>query len=377
MLEIANTDTLHRLCERKIELIASIFPDTEDQIPTLLERCAKENVAVALWPMLHNTDGRWANTLTMPKYLAMVRRVFQQIHSLPCTTVFVDLEPPIHLLQAALRSPREAMNWLPLPNFKEAREQLVQITSEASYYCTSISAAVLPLVLWEKHASDGWQQVLGIPVDGIPWEHVQVMMYSSLFEGYSKGLVSPHVSEGLVSLAAKYTQKRFGSRGGLSLGVIAPGALGDEQPIQSPTRLLRDITTASAQGLRDIAIFDLLGAHHRPPLEMWLDTLCEDSLQAFPAAIPPLSYALGAIGWGAGLLLKALVMHKIRLESRPCQNESHLSLPLIALILRQPSWMKGLLFKGSFCSEILHKFLGLGYSASMKRSSLRESRNFA
>src|SRR5204863_6205858 len=47
------------------------------------------------------------------------------------------------------------------------------------------SLAVWPLVALDPPNAHGWQWLLGTPVDGLATEHVSVMMYTSILEGWS------------------------------------------------------------------------------------------------------------------------------------------------------------------------------------------------
>jgi hypothetical protein len=131
-------------------------------------------------------------------------------------------------------------------------------------------------------APGGWQRLLGTPVDGIPWGAVHAMAYTSLLEGYVPGL-DRATARSLLGAAGRALGARYGSRAALSLGVVAPGALGDERPYRDVAELADDVAVARASGVDDLALFDLRGALARPPLEAWLDALVETA----PAPAPP------------------------------------------------------------------------------------------
>ena len=318
LAEVADDATLAALAARGIELIASIFPATEGEVAPLLARCERRGVRVSLWPMLDDQDGRWANALTMRSYLAMARRVLERTEGRPVASLFVDLEPPIALLREALRSPRRALARLPLAGTEEARDQLREAAIEARAAGVPFSAAALPVVLGSGAA--GWEGALGVPVAGVPWEAVHVMMYSSLLEGYSGGWLGYEAGGGLVALAARGARAHFGGQGALSLGVVAPGALGDEQPLRSAAALRRDLGAARAAGVEDLALFDLVGARRRGPLEQWLDALAE--AEAAPVALPATARLVAGASLGVGVILKAFAGRTIRLDSRRVTKRS-------------------------------------------------------
>ena len=84
-------------------------------------------------------------------------------------------------------------------------------------------AAAFPLVLSDGRATGGWQQLLGTPVDGPPFSQVTVMVYSSVVEGYARGLLDRADTVSLLAAAASAAVRRYGVRASLSLGATGPG----------------------------------------------------------------------------------------------------------------------------------------------------------
>lgn len=301
LLAVARPAVLAPLASRSVELIAAVFPATLGQIPALLDACARSRVRVSLWPMLDDDDGRWANTSTLPAYARLARAALHAADFRPLCSVFVDLEPPISRVKAALRSPRAARHLLTSAHDAGATALLVELADEAAARGATLSAAALPLMALEPASSAGWSRALGVPLAGVPWDAVHLMTYSSLLVGYSGGALGPRVARDLVGLTAQAARGTFGERAALSLGVVGAGALGDERPFDSLRALRHDVAAARSAGVEDLALFDLLGALRRPPVEAWLDALHEP-----PTAAPPRSWRARAIGgacWGAGMLL--------------------------------------------------------------------------
>jgi hypothetical protein len=292
--------TLEALARREIELILAVFPASLRALPATLGRCARAGLRVSLWPMLDDAQGRWANARTMPAYLTFTWQVLDHTGGHPVEALFVDLEPPIDLLREALKSPLRALRRLPQPGFEEARDRLQEAAHRARREGVPFASAVLPLV-WL--GGSGWEEALGVPWRGVPWAAVHAMIYSSLVEGYSGGLAGPSTSGALVALTARQGRARLGGLAGLSLGVIGPGALGDERPLESTASLRRDLAAAIAAGVEDIALFDLVGAQRRGPLDRWLDALIDPLPGAAPAITAPARLAAAACQ-GVGVALK-------------------------------------------------------------------------
>lgn len=302
---ITDEGVLRPLALRGVELIAAVFPHSMGQVGALLGACERLGVAVSLWPMLGDDEGRWANAATMPAYAGLLRRVLGHIEARPVATIFVDLEPPIARVKAALRGPAGLGALLGAGGFDEATALLVEVAGEAAARGRTLSAAALPLMAPGGRSARGWSRALGVPLSGVPWEAVHLMMYSSLFEGYSGGALGPRVCGDLVALTARGAARAWGPRAALSLGVVGPGALGDERPLSGVEALRRDVAAARSQGVDDLALFDLLGALRRPPLTSWLDALCDEPDRA-ALGLAPEARALAGLCWGGGALLEPL-----------------------------------------------------------------------
>jgi hypothetical protein len=68
-------------------------------------------------------------------------------------------------------------------------------------------------------------------------------------------------------------RSRFGARGGVSLGAVSTGALGDEPTYRDARELADDVALCVAEGVGDITLFDYAGVLRRAPADAWLDAL--------------------------------------------------------------------------------------------------------
>ena len=118
------------------------------------------------------------------------------------------------------------------------------------------------------------QRTLGTPVDALPVDSHSVMAYTSLFEGWSRGLVGRRRAEWMLSLCARSARTRWGTRASLSLGAVGTGAFGDEPTYRSPAELTRDVAIARAASITDLSLFELGGLLRRAPAQAWLEALC-------------------------------------------------------------------------------------------------------
>jgi hypothetical protein len=130
------------------------------------------------------------------------------------------------------------------------------------------------------------------------------MLYTTLIEGYSRKMLRRRDARALLVMLAEAARRRFGSRAGISLGVVAGGALGDERGYRDPSELADDVAIARAAGIDALALYGLDGILARPPIEAWLDRFVDAAPPSRPAgswranaALAGLSLASPALAW--------------------------------------------------------------------------------
>lgn len=271
--------TLSLLARHGVELIAAVRPWDLPGVPALVGACNDAGVGVGLWPMIEDAAGRWASASNAAPFAEFVKRLLAAVPAgARVIDLAVDLEPPFGVVSIALRSP--AAVWPSLPSvggdgWASARRQfraLIGAVHERGMQC---SAVVLPFVLLDPSAGRlrPVQRALSVPVDALPWDHVNVMLYTSMFEGWSGGLVHRPRALDLLARGALATRRRFGPAAGVSVGVVDVGALGDEPRYRDPSELAADVAVSLSCGIDAINLFDLGGVLRRGPPEAWLEAL--------------------------------------------------------------------------------------------------------
>ncbi|MEM9187648.1 MAG: hypothetical protein AAGF12_00630 [Myxococcota bacterium] len=267
--KLSERGVLGPLAERQIELCAAVTPDRLADVGGLVDACRAEGVVLYLWPMLGDGDGRWARGDNHGAYSAFVDELLGQLDPavLP-QGLALDFEPSIEDLRRLVRGDlRTATRGL----FRRgANVDFAPLARAVHARGLRTLAAVPPVVVLDQNVR-GWQRVLDTPVEDLPCEAMSPMAYSSLFEGYSRGFLRREDARCLLAWAASRTRKKFGERAALSLGVVGPGALGDEQAYRDPSELADDVGLARAAGVDDLALFSLDGVLVREPVESWLD----------------------------------------------------------------------------------------------------------
>jgi len=269
--ELVQPSVVALLARYDLDLLLAVRPWQLPEVADVVRRLHDAGLFVALWPMLADADGRWASAKTAPRFIAFADELLARVPG--AEELAIDLEPPFYLLER-WKAWRPTWRQTPSPHtYDNARASLVAAV-ERWRVGRRVTTAVLPLLALETRGQ--WlQRALGTPASELAVERHSVMAYTSLYEGWSRGLVNRTRAERLLALTARLTRARFGARAALSLGTVGPGAFGDEPGYRDPRELARDVAIARAAGVDEIALFDLGGVIRRAPAEAWFEALTE------------------------------------------------------------------------------------------------------
>ena len=283
---------LRALASRSIQLVVAVTPDSAATCPGVIGACREHGVEVAIWPMLEPADGRWANAENADRFSSFAVELASDLETedaLP-DEVVIDLEPPYWFKERPLRGLVKAQKL----NVGSATDRFRMLLAELAALGLTVSAVVAPTVaMGPQHVGRGWQHLIGTPVSGLPFDHVSIMVYTSLIEGYSRGWLGRADTTALLWQSARAVRKACGDRAGISLGCIGTGVFGDEGTYRGPAQLAEDVAIARAAGVTDLALFNLGGALARPPLDAWLDPMVDDR----PLAAVPTNTLRAASVW--------------------------------------------------------------------------------
>jgi len=278
LAELVGHRALDALADRSIQLLAAVRPGEEPIAAELVASARARGLSVGLWPMLDDADGRWLNPANERRFEAWVDALVAELPAID--SLVMDLEPPIAEVRALVDGRLEAARaWLGRDLSTARHAHIVRRLRERGI---ESYAAVIPAVLHAGRVGRGWQRGLGTPVDGVGYDRVSPMLYTSLLEGYGFGVVHRDTARDLLRRWSALAFARFGARASVSLGAVGVGALGDEQTLRDPAELAEDVAVVRAAGIDDLALFDLSGALARPPIEPWLDALIGDGAGETP-----------------------------------------------------------------------------------------------
>jgi hypothetical protein len=270
----AIVSALPALRERGVQLVAGVRPWQARELPALVGRCRDAGVGVAMWPMIENERGRWANARNAAEFAVFVRALVDRCAragALP-DELCLDLEPALSRLRRLLHGDVRGLLHMPAALGPAARE-LGSVLALARAHGLGTWAAAMPLVAADAPGTSAWQRLLGTPVDALALDRVSTMLYTTLARGYARGVLRRADARALLWTGARATARRFGERAAVALGAVGRGALGDERTYADPAELADDVAIVRAAGIGDLALFDLAGALARPPVEAWMDAL--------------------------------------------------------------------------------------------------------
>jgi len=282
---------LRPLASRAITPIVAVTPPVLDQAASVVRACRDAGAGVGLWPMLDDADGRWASAANAGRFCAFARALLDALDAgdVRPDCIAIDLEPPIdrlrQLVRGRLRPPPDRGN--------DAVAHYRALIADIEQRGIAVVAAVMPTAILSRHADRrGWQHFFETPVDAIPFGRVSAMVYTSLLEGYSRGMVGRRDARVMLARLAAEARAHLGDRASVSLGCVGTGALGDERTFRSVAELGDDVAIARAAGVDHIALYNLEGVLARPPAEQWLDALVDTP----PAeAMPPATWRARAL----------------------------------------------------------------------------------
>lgn len=303
---LASREVCDLLARYDLEVLVAVTPALRPGAARVFRTLADRGIHAALWPMIDDAEGRWASAATLPRYVAFVDDLTAELARANVTVdeVAIDLEPPFAAAKAASHGA-----WLgPVRTALALREDFrTASTSLRSFVdrlgeATRVSCAAVPLVLLDEaeKLSGGpgisdvssterpfFQALLGTPVDGVQFGSVSIMAYTTILEGWSRGVLDRRASVGVLGECARLARGRYASRASISLGTVGVGAFTDEPIYRSPIELVEDVAMARANGVDDLSLFDLGGIVRRGPPEAWLEAFVSDEgpLVALPRRV--------------------------------------------------------------------------------------------
>lgn len=279
--EVKRHETVALLSRYRLQIVLAVRPWQLDELPDVAR--ALGDVPLSVWPMLSDEMGRWASAKNAKAFAELVRDVCRVYAP---SEILLDLEPPFSdarlLSHGISRGVAKLAGRSVVAPYDGAEDVLASLVAELRARGIASSAAVWPLVALDPPGARGWQGLLGTPVDALAPDRVSAMVYTSILEGWSRGSVRRRDAAALLAAASARVLRRWGERGGISLGCVGTGAFEDEPVYTGPEELEEDVAIARAAGIEDLSLFDLGGVVARGNPETWLDAFTRTTARAQP-----------------------------------------------------------------------------------------------
>lgn len=299
--------TWRLLARHSMEVALAVRPSDVASVDAWLGRASEHGVRASLWPMIDDAAGRWLSTESAAPFREFLRDVRARA---PGAEIVLDLEPPLPLVRGALDGRTGAMRGLlsmvrGTEEHAEAERSIASMCDEVRADGAALTLAIAPFVLFDPAGRAGWGRLFG-PAAPLPATRVNAMLYTTLFEGYSRGALRREDALSLLATCSREAARRFGDRAAVSLGAVGTGALGDEPVYAGPAELAVDVAVAEACGVSDLWLFELGGVLSRGAPERWLGALVAPASGA-PAGLPTgRSKVVSALLRAAGRALAAV-----------------------------------------------------------------------
>lgn len=321
---LAAPEVTKLLARFDVEPVVAVRPGREGELADLVARLGGDGITISIWPMIEDDKGRWASAHNYGTFIDFARRAFDAASpgGARPVDVLVDLEPLMEEMKNVLSvgpfvAAGEALTAsigarrIPLAHdrarFRAARDAFAELGRDLATRGVGMSAAIVPTVLLDDEGETTWQSMLATPVEGIAWSSASAMLYTSIFEGWSRGLVARKDARALLASGCARAKSRFGERASVSLGCVGTGALGDEPTYRDPAELADDVAIARAAGVDDLALFDLGGVLDRGSPEAWLEAFTATAAASAPPPTTWRAAASLAAGKAATVVARAMM----------------------------------------------------------------------
>jgi len=232
-----------------------------------LDQAACQGVEVRAWLTLPEEEGYWPNEKNADLFIEKALELAQWIRSSgwPIEWIVVDMEPDLQLMNALIAAAEEG-RWLDAAMLILGNRDPESYAASVGAYTGLVDAlhemgfkvmvVTFPMVLDDLgDGDDNNPPLLTTPVDGIPWDEVSFMVYTTTFTKFLGIPMGPYLiySYGLDAV------RHYGERAAVDLGVVGKGGMIEGQGIRDVQELRAHVGAARAAGLQMIHVYSLEG----------------------------------------------------------------------------------------------------------------------
>ena len=272
---------LAALAGRRVEIMVAVprasFPSASLEL--LLQDAAARGVEVRIWPLLPEREGYWPNETNLAAFAAYVDAILAWLKSrkLSASAIVYDMEPAISYSKSIEATYAKGLGAVValmkahLDPAAHAAAKAALIASVKKVQAAGLRAqcVTFPQVLDDLvDGDDDLQDALDIPVRGVPFDEVSLMVYQST---YARS-VGTWIGPDLIRFYAAAARAAYGDRATIALGIVGRAGVMTQkaQLYKDPATLRQDVAAALYEKVRRVEIFSLDGMMLTGKLDAWL-----------------------------------------------------------------------------------------------------------
>ncbi len=246
---------------------------------SLFEEASCGGLEVRAWLTLPEEDGYWPNEKNVDLFYSEAVRLAEWIRSSGWAIdwIVVDMEPALQMFTTLIELFEQgdipgAFNLLfdnrDAAAYAEALVKYADMVDTLHGMGFKVMVVTIPLVLDDVGDDDALiQDVLDIPVHGVPWDQFSFMAYTTTFSR----LLGTELSADLVHSYSADADKMYGDKAAIDLGVIAHGGMVEGEGITDVDEVRSQVGAAKMAGLEDIHAYSLDGIVHSDEQDPWYE----------------------------------------------------------------------------------------------------------
>jgi hypothetical protein len=245
----------------------------------LFEEAACMGLEVRAWLTLPEEEGYWPNEKNVDLFYEEALRLADWIRSSGwgIDWIVVDMEPALQMFTALI-------DLIEQGDIEGAFDLLFDNRDSAAYFEAlgkyedmvetlhtrgfKVMVVTIPIVLddiWDRDALI--QDVMNIPVHGIPWDEFSFMVYTTTFSR----LLQSELSSDLVYSYGLDAKRAYQDKAAIDLGVIAHGGMVEGEGISDVDEVRAQVGAAKEAGITRIHAYSLDGIVHLDEQDPWYE----------------------------------------------------------------------------------------------------------
>ncbi len=246
---------------------------------SLFEEAACGGLEVRAWLTLPEEDGYWPNEKNVDLFYAEAVRLAEWIRSSGWAIewIVVDMEPALQMFTTLIELFEQGDIGGAFDLLFENRDAVAYTEALVKYEDMvdtlhgmgfKVMVVTIPIVLDDVWDDDALiQDVMNIPVHGVPWDEFSFMAYTTTFSR----LLSAELSSDLVYSYAEDAFRVYGDKAAIDLGVIAHGGMVEGEGISDVDEVRAQVGAAKKAGLTNIHAYSLDGIVHLDEQDPWYE----------------------------------------------------------------------------------------------------------